>query len=251
PETAAEPLEPHEAPAPEHAPLAPATANGGGRGANGHVMLPLAWPAALRHELTVARASAVAAPLPKAPALLAPVPGLAAERRLLARRGAAGPAGAPLAGAGIAPERRGGRAAPVTALALERERSSRLQAQLDNSLAVQRELRTHIAALQRAVHQRVEAERRIEAALRRVREELTAANVFAAQRTGDAPVAAPVPAAAAPVDPPRAAAGTAAPSVAPSPPAPAPRVVVPPASAAPAPSATPTVPSPAPSAPPA
>lgn len=146
---------------------------------NGHAVVPAGWSERLRHELAVARTAAAVAPAgPRAAS--APVAGLARERRLLARRAAAGPVATSAAPA--LPGRRGDRAAPITALALERERSSRLQAQLDSSLAVQRELRTHIAALQRAVHQRVEAERRIEAALRRVREELSAANALAAAR---------------------------------------------------------------------
>lgn len=202
----------HDAPAVEPGDV-PSSPSGNGNG-NGAGLVPLAWPGALRRELAVARSAATAAPPPVTAAVApAAIPGLASERRLLARRAAQGlvPGAGPVTGAEIARERRGGRAAPVTALALERERSSRLQAQLDNSLAVQRELRTHIAALQRAVHQRVEAERRIEVALRRVREELTAANVFAARR---GPAAAP-PAVAA--GPPRAGAGTAAPSALPTP----------------------------------
>jgi hypothetical protein len=202
-------------------------ANGSPNGAhNGHGAVPPAWSAGLRRELTVARAAAAIAPPRAAPmAPTSPVPGLARERRLVAQRAAAGPsAGAkPLPGAEVQ-QRRGDRAAPITALALERERSSRLQAQLDSSLAVQRELRTHIAALQRAVHQRVEAERRIETALRRVREELTAVNTLAAERTTpaapEATPAAPAPApatVAAPVGPPRAAAGSGAPSAIPTP----------------------------------
>ena len=156
-------------------------------------------------------------------------PALARERRLVAQRAAGGLAAARGSALATAAQPRGDRAAPITALALERERSSRLQAQLDSSLAVQRELRTHIAALQRAVHQRVEAERRIEAALRRVREELTAASLLATQRAHAsaaaveraAPAAPFPPAAPAPAGPPRAAAGTAAPSVRPMPPVPA------------------------------
>jgi hypothetical protein len=165
----------------------PATVNGAaGRSRNGAVV-PLAWPGAFRRELSVARAAMVSAPSTRAdpPLPAGPLPGLDGERRLLVQRAAAGPLAfrsAAASGAEVARERQGGRAAPVTALALERERSCRLQAQLDNSLTVQRELRTHIAALQQAVHRRVEAERRIEAALRRVREELTAANLLAAQR---------------------------------------------------------------------
>ncbi|MBS1870571.1 MAG: hypothetical protein JSS99_13015 [Actinobacteria bacterium] len=221
--SAAEPVEP-AAPAPASAPTA-ATVSAG---RNGHAAPPPAWSAALRSELRVARAAA-AIVAPAGPARLAPtepVPGLARERRLVARRAAAaGPvAGAkPLAGAEA--QRRGDRAAPVTALALERERSSRLQAQLDSSLAVQRELRTQLAALEHAVGQRIEAERRIEAALRRVREELSAVNALAG---GGGAAGAPA-LTAQPAGPPRAAAGSAAPAATPMPPAPAaPAAVEPP-----------------------
>ena len=223
-------------------------ANGSGR--NGHAAPPAPWAALLRRELAVARtavatASPAAAASPRGPSPA--VPGLARERRLVARRAAAGPIAAAKPVPGAEAERRGDRAAPITALALERERSSRLQAQLDSSLAVQRELRTHIAALQRAIHQRVEAERRIEVALRRVREELTAVNVLAVRSTapvepGPAPAGLPAiepPAPSAPAAstaarspaplapavppaerPPRAAAGCAAPSATPMPAAP-------------------------------
>ena len=185
---------------------------------------PAGWAEGLRRELAVARTVAALAPRTGEGARAAvSVPALAHERRLVARRTAAGP----LAGArpvGLeAQQRRGDRAAPITALALERERSSRLQAQLDSSLAVQRELRTHIAALQRAVHQRIEAERRIEAALRRVREELTAANALAASGRsppGD-PAGVSVPAQPAGALAPSPAAG-AEPPEPPEPPAPAP-----------------------------
>jgi hypothetical protein len=186
---------------------------------NGHGTLLPPWSGALRRELTVARtAAAVRRPAPAAVAPAAMVPGLARERRLVAQRAAAGPMTSVKSVPGAEAQRRGDRAAPITALALERERSSRLQAQLDGSLAVQRELRTHVAALQRAVHQRVEAERRIEAALRRVREELTAAHTLMAGRW-ETSVQAPAQAAPAPDapagSPPRAAAGTAAPGVVP------------------------------------
>jgi hypothetical protein len=214
----------------------PAATSGSSNGSvrNGHAAPPAAWASALRRELTVARtaASIAAPPASTMPVPAAPVPGLARERRLVAQRAAAGPTitARPLLGA--EGQRRGDRAAPITALALERERSSRLQAQLDSSLAVQRELRTHIAALQRAIHQRVEAERRIEAALRRVREELTAANALTTGRTvptptaqapaASAPIAQAPAAAEVPTGPPRAAAGSAAPAGTPMPPAPEP-----------------------------
>ncbi len=235
-----------EGPAPEApaAPAPPAEAAGAGdpvggsaNGArNGHGAPPAAWAAALGRELTVARAAAaIAEPRPAPVASTAPVPGLARERQLVAQRAAAGPAAGAKPLPGAADQRRGDRAAPITALALERERSSRLQAQLDSSLAVQRELRTHIAALQRAVHQRVEAERRIETALRRVREELTAANAFAAGGTATpAPAAAPAVLAGAS---PRAAAGTAAPGTVPMPSGAPAAPAAPPSAAAPAPPA--------------
>jgi hypothetical protein len=195
----------------------PTAANGAGR--NGHAAPPSAWAAGLRCELAIARTAAVVAVPAAAAASGGPstvVPGLARERRLVAQRAATGPVLAAKLAPDAEGERRGERAAPITALALERERSSRLQAQLDSSLAVQRELRTHIAALQRAIHQRVEAERRIEAALRRVREELTAANTFAAGRTAAAtrPIA-PAPAADAPAPAER----PVAPAASPAPPA--------------------------------
>ncbi|HEU4703187.1 MAG TPA: hypothetical protein VFS37_11960, partial [Conexibacter sp.] len=235
PAESAEPAAPRSEPAQPTEPGAdapaagggPATANGTGR--NGHAVLPPAWAAGLRRELAVARsAAAVAAPPAPSRGASPVVPGLARERRIVAQRAAAGPVPAATPTSGVEGQRRGDRAAPITALALERERSSRLQAQLDSSLAVQRELRTHIAALQRAVHQRVEAERRIEAALRRVREELTAANAFAAGRAvapaapghGRPDPAQPGDAAAAPPgEPPRAGAGSAAPAATPMPPA--------------------------------
>jgi hypothetical protein len=193
-------------------------------GVNGSGVVPRRWADGLRRELTVARAATAVVERAAPAALSRPAVGLARERQLVARRAAA-PLGIVSGGPLQAPQRRGNRAAPVTALALERERSSRLQAQLDSSLAVQRELRTHIAALQRAVHQRVEAERRIEAALRRVREELTTASRFVVERAPQAqqPTAAVPPshrpATAAPAGPPRAAAGTAGPSAMPAPPA--------------------------------
>jgi len=259
----------------EVAPTAEPSAPANGTARNGHAAPSVAWAAGLRRELAVARTAAAisAAPLTAGPRPAAEMPALARERRIVAQRAAAGPVPAAKPGGAAEDQRRGERAAPITALALERERSSRLQAQLDASLAVQRELRTHIAALQRAVHQRVEAERRIEAALRRVREELTAANALAVG-SGAAPapaVAAPaphVPAAAdqtapapaapdraAPVAaPPRAPAGSAAPSAAPMPSAtPALTAAAPlPAAAEPAPASTtvspPTAASPEPAA---
>jgi hypothetical protein len=233
-------------------PAATPTTNGSDR--NGHAAPPAAWASALRRELAVARTVTPIAAAPAPPAPAAPVPGLARERRLVARR-ASGPVLAvakPVPGA--EGQRRGDRAAPITALALERERSSRLQAQLDSSLAVQRELRTHVAALQRAIHQRVEAERRIEVALRRVREELTAANALAGggrratapsepavtspptagAQTAAADAVPPLPAPSEPASgPPRGAVGTAAPSATPMPPAPDRQAAPPPPTAPP------------------
>lgn len=236
-EAALEPEGTHAQPA-----ATPAAPNGAGR--NGHGA-PQVWAAGLRRELTVARtAAAVAVTAPAVRNRSTVVAALARERQLVARRAATGPIAAAKPALDAEAQRRGDRAAPITALALERERSSRLQAQLDSSLAVQRELRTQLAALQRAIDERVEAERRIEGALRRVREELTAANAFAAGRIEPAPSA---PAAG----PPRAAAGSAAPAATPMPPAPSPAaptpVAEPPAPSAPA--AEPSVPHAAPDAP--
>jgi len=206
------PAAPPSAPAPI---VEPTVANGAGR--NGHGAVPAAWAAGLRRELAVARtAAAIVAPPAPGRGPSTPVPGLARERRLVVQRAERGPIPAAKPALEVETQRRDDRAAPITALALERERSSRLQAQLDSSLAVQRELRTHIAALQRAIHQRVEAERRIEAALRRVREELAAANALAVGRA--VPAAGPA-VVSAPAGPPRAAAGSAAPSAMPMPPA--------------------------------
>jgi len=175
---------------------------------NGHgTAPPPAWHAALRRELTVAR-TVTAAPSPLPPvAPLEPMSALARERRIAARRAASPPA---TAGASLAQPRRGDRAAPVTALTLERERSSRLQAQLDHSLAVQQELRLQVAALERAVRERVDAEQRIETALRRVREELSAVHAIAAPEMAPPAVASEAVAAGLP----RAPAGTAAPATA-------------------------------------
>lgn len=229
-QAAASPAVP-ETPSSEPAGVAqPATRSANGSGTNGHAAGPPAtWVQALRRELTVSRARATGragAPgvrATPAPAALAPVPGLARERRMVAGR-PSGPGASAMRPAAVE-QRRGDRAAPVTALALERERSSRLQAQLDESLAVQRELRLQLAALERAVAERVEAERRIETALRRVREELTAANALAvvgpsavasaaeSPPPSAAPAATEPPASAAqPPQPPRAPAGAAAPA---------------------------------------
>jgi hypothetical protein len=246
---------------------------------NGNGAPPAAWASGLRRELAVARTASArteaAAPPAASPLMLAPsappVPGLARERRIAARRAAEPPATVPArerwperrddrvaeapparaaaeaqperhadrvaeapparAAAEAQPERhadrvaeapparaaaaealsprRDDRAAPVTALALERERSTRLQAQLEEAAAVQIDLRERLAALGKAVHERREAEQRIEGALQRVREEFDAARRLAA----DAPPAAePRPAASAPVVPAAAAPATAAPA---------------------------------------
>lgn len=158
------------------------------------------------------------------------------ERRLVARRAAAvrlsardattpraqppgaGGAGTPSeAGEGLGPAlaaRRGPvRATPITALALERERSVRLQAQLDRQAATERALRAQIEALEHAVQARVEAEAKIERALRRVRGELEAANAL---RTLTARQPSPRPAAP---EQPVATPAAPAPDVPPTPPA--------------------------------
>ncbi|MBB4665281.1 hypothetical protein [Conexibacter arvalis] len=119
---------------------------------------------------------------------------LALERRLLAARGSGLPgvtaARTPTGARAIEPLRVSAedgrvlapatptRAMPVTALALERERSTRLQAKLEAQAETERELREQIAELERAVASRMDAEQRIERALRRVRGELEAANAL-------------------------------------------------------------------------
>ncbi len=141
---------------------------------------PVGWAAGLRRELALARAtpSVVSATrsAPSRPAKPAAppdaAPSLARERQLVAQR-VAGTQGGP-AGRGAE------RAAPVTALALERERSSRLQAQLDEGIAVEQDLREQIAALEQAVGARRDAEARIESALQRIRDEFDAARRHAA-----------------------------------------------------------------------
>lgn len=140
------------------------------------------------------RASAAAvsdATVPAATAAAA-APGdgaLALERRLSAAR-ASGLPGTVASGGAMgarsieplheqSPEReQPERAIPATALALERERSTRLQAQLDRQSETERGLREQVAGLQRAVESRMDAEQRIEQALRRVRGELEAANAL-------------------------------------------------------------------------
>jgi hypothetical protein len=99
----------------------------------------------------------------RAPATAPLTAALERERRMLSRSAAGGPR------VEAAPP--GERAAPVTALALERERSNRLQARLDERDAVERGLRAQLTALERAVRERRDAEQRIEAALTRVRAE--------------------------------------------------------------------------------
>lgn len=214
---------------------------GNGSTGNGHAPAPPAtWGATLRRELAAARsvvATPATVPAPAAPR--EPVPALERERRLVTQRASAGPA---VSGTAPPQPRRSDRAAPVTALALERERSSRLQAQLDHSLAVQQELRLQLAGLERAVSERVDAEQRIEAAMRRVREELTAANAFSA---AEAAAAAPIVSEVAP-DP--APADDASPAAGPSADRDTPRAADP--SAVPPPAAgAPPVPAPAPAPP--
>ncbi|HYV16233.1 MAG TPA: hypothetical protein VE972_09435 [Conexibacter sp.] len=186
------------------APVAPEPAVHEHANGNGNGGSPVAtpWVAGLRAELAVARSSA-ARPAPAIAPSAAPVaavaPALARERGLVARRATDTPrlaAPAPPSEARIVD-----RAAPVTALALERERSGRLQAQLERAAAaeqaireqaherarrleaqldraavIERELREQVVALQRAVDERREAEQRIEGALRRLRGEFDAAN---------------------------------------------------------------------------
>ena len=162
------------------------------------------WKSRFAAELACARAmrpapaAAHAVPWPLDPAAphgerAAEGRALALERRLLATRrsglpgtvasgGATGARSIEQRTAGTA---EGGRAAapaaraiPVTALALERERSTRLQAQLERQAETERELREQVAELERAVASRMDAEQRIERALQRVRGELEAANAL-------------------------------------------------------------------------
>lgn len=162
-------------------------------GANGNGSSPTIVVRDLRHELTVARATLArpavpsAAPAPvRAPS--APMPALARERALVARRAAEGPV---VAVPSAQPAGTADRAAPATALALERERSNRLQALLDRSTAAERELSEQVSALQHAVVERRDAEQRIAAALRRLRSDFDAA---ARAQTAPAPASAEQPA---------------------------------------------------------
>jgi hypothetical protein len=91
------------------------------------------------------------------------------------------------------PSHVGERAVPVTALALERERSSRLRTELERAAAAERELRGEVVALERVVHDRRDAERRIEAALARVRAEFDAAKALAEGASADVPASAAAP----------------------------------------------------------
>jgi hypothetical protein len=190
-----------DAPAELESAVAPPPRNGNGNGGP-----PVAWATGLRRELAVARGAAgrptaAAAPAPRA---TTPSATLARERELVARRAAEPlPAARPVGAPSQAPVARVvERATPLTALALERERSSRLQAQLERAAATERELRAQVAALQQAVQARREAEERVEVALRRVREDLEAAQRLDAVR-------APAASASAPASPPVAApAGT-------------------------------------------
>jgi hypothetical protein len=199
-------------------------ANGNG---NGGSPVATPWVAGLRAELAVARSSA-ARPAPAiaspAAAVAAVAPALARERGLVAQRATDAPrqaAPAPPSEARIVD-----RAAPVTALALERERSGRLQAQLERAAAaeqvvreqaherarrleaqldraavIERELREQVVALQRAVDERREAEQRIEGALRRLRGEFDAANRLTVSAPGLARLDAPAASEPATVEP--------------------------------------------------
>ena len=179
------------------APVAHEPTNG-----NGAAAPAAAWADGLRAELAVAR-SAAARPAPviarAATAVATPSPSLARERGLVARRAQDAPSRP------VPTPPTVDRAAPVTALALERERSGRLQAQLERAAAgeqaareqgrersqrlqaqldraavIERELREQVVALERAVVERREAEQRIEEALRRMRAEFDAVNRLAA-----------------------------------------------------------------------
>lgn len=178
------------------------TPNGNGAAA------PAAWADGLRRELAVARAAAVR-PLAVDPAPSgAPVPAtmssLDRERGLVARRASEAPSTSAASPAWLA-ARAGERATPLTALALERERSNRLRAELEQAATVEAELRGQLAALEQAVQERRDAEHRIESALQRVRNEFDAARALAAEQEASAAVAEPapasVPAAARPVLP--------------------------------------------------
>jgi hypothetical protein len=147
--------------------------------ANGTVAPTAGWVTGFRRELARSRATLPAVsptrPLPsRQPSSTGP--SLARERQLVAQR----------AGLDRGPARAGERATPVTELALERERSTRLQVQLDESDAVERGLRERVAALEDAVGARRDAEARIENALRRVRAEFDAAQRIAPPDPSDA-----------------------------------------------------------------
>jgi hypothetical protein len=165
---------------------------------------PPGWVAGLRAELAVARAAAArpfAVPGVGAAAVARPfaVPGVGAgavgpgarlagrsapssalqlERRLIALRAAGVAVGSPV---GALAARRDDRATPSTELTLERERSSRLQAQLERARELERQLREQIAALERAIAERLDAERRIEAAMSRMRVDLSRTDPHAAK----------------------------------------------------------------------
>jgi hypothetical protein len=217
--------------APTPAPPADPAPPGETAHANGNGSSPVVTIRDLRHELSIARATLArpampaAAPAPaRAPST--PMPALARERALVARRAAEGPV---IAVPSSQPAGTADRAAPATALALERERSNRLQALLDRSTAAERELREQVSALQHAVVERRDAEQRIAAALRRLRSEFDAA---AQVEATTAHTAQPPPAGQPPAEP--ASADQLAPDSTPASATPAPTA----STAAPAPTAT-------------
>ena len=184
--------------------VAPAAATPVVAAPNGNgAAIPAAWADGLRRELAVARAAAArprsvadrASTGAAAGSVAASAPGagepstkssLGRERELVARRASEAPATGAVSPAWVA-ARAGERATPLTALALERERSSRLRAELEQAATVEAELRAQLAALEQAVAERRDAERRIEMALQRVRSEFDDARQLAAEQ--DAPVA--------------------------------------------------------------
>lgn len=180
-----------------HSQTANGTPSPNGNG-NGEAPAPAApWATGLRREIAVARASA-ARPSPAVLPAPGPAPSsatLGRERDLVARHVGGMPATA------IVHPRPGGsgeRATPLTALALERERSNRLRARLEQAVTIEKELRAQVNALEHAVRERRDAERRIEAALQRVRIEFDVARRLEIERAASAeqqPSSAPLPAA--------------------------------------------------------
>ncbi|WP_148261064.1 hypothetical protein [Conexibacter woesei] len=226
-------------------------------------------PSLLRSEFMLARATRgrPVRTVPPRVGVTVPTDALARERRLVEERGAASALAGRGSGAAAGAARAAGlaaavaaraagpaavgdaalrgaeaerrvppRAIPVTALALERERSVRLQSQLDRQAQTERELRDQVEALERAVASRMDAEQRIEAALRRVRGELEAANalrMLTERGSPTRPLTSTQPAReATPTSPaPPASAAPPAPDAADAPPAPAPPAAAPPAPA--------------------